>query len=181
MGAQMVREVASMTNDLAGDGMTTATVLAASIMREGLKLVAAGMNPMDPRLNGARASDAAGPSVVGVGAFQLRRRRRGLFASRHSARWQLCRIHRRPQDQPMRRRTRPHGSLRSRPLRSRKWSSLRAWGMKIEKSRGMARARVVTCHCDFPPRGIRVRPSRGRTDEASTVHGRADHWRSARA
>jgi len=47
MGAQMVREVASKTNDLAGDGTTTATVLAASIMKEGLKLVAAGMNPMD--------------------------------------------------------------------------------------------------------------------------------------
>src|SRR5437899_12302214 len=47
MGAQMVREVASKTNDLAGDGTTTATVLAASILREGNKLVAAGMNPMD--------------------------------------------------------------------------------------------------------------------------------------
>ncbi|PDT78053.1 chaperonin GroEL [Sinorhizobium sp. BJ1] len=47
MGAQMVREVASRTNDLAGDGTTTATVLAASILREGAKLVAAGMNPMD--------------------------------------------------------------------------------------------------------------------------------------
>ncbi|MGK6312608.1 chaperonin GroEL [Neorhizobium sp. DT-125] len=47
MGAQMVREVASKTNDLAGDGTTTATVLAASIFREGAKLVAAGMNPMD--------------------------------------------------------------------------------------------------------------------------------------
>ncbi len=47
MGAQMVREVASKTNDAAGDGTTTATVLAAAIMREGLKLVAAGMNPMD--------------------------------------------------------------------------------------------------------------------------------------
>jgi chaperonin GroEL len=47
MGAQMVREVASRTNDLAGDGTTTATVLAASIFREGAKLVAAGMNPMD--------------------------------------------------------------------------------------------------------------------------------------
>jgi chaperonin GroEL len=47
MGAQMVREVASKTNDLAGDGTTTATVLAASIMREGLKLVAAGISPMD--------------------------------------------------------------------------------------------------------------------------------------
>jgi chaperonin GroEL len=47
MGAQMVREVASKTNDLAGDGTTTATVIAASILREGAKLVAAGMNPMD--------------------------------------------------------------------------------------------------------------------------------------
>src|ERR1700678_1268966 len=47
MGAQMVREVASKTNDTAGDGTTTATVLAASIMKEGIKLVAAGMNPMD--------------------------------------------------------------------------------------------------------------------------------------
>jgi chaperonin GroEL len=47
MGAQMVREVASKTNDLAGDGTTTATVLAASIMKEGIKLVASGMNPMD--------------------------------------------------------------------------------------------------------------------------------------
>ena len=47
MGAQMVREVASKTNDVAGDGTTTATVLAQSIVNEGLKAVAAGMNPMD--------------------------------------------------------------------------------------------------------------------------------------
>ncbi|MGI9524911.1 MAG: chaperonin GroEL, partial [Hyphomicrobiaceae bacterium] len=47
MGAQLVREVASKTNDVAGDGTTTATVLAQSIVREGLKSVAAGMNPMD--------------------------------------------------------------------------------------------------------------------------------------
>jgi chaperonin GroEL len=47
MGAQMVREVASKTNDVAGDGTTTATVLAQSIVREGAKAVAAGMNPMD--------------------------------------------------------------------------------------------------------------------------------------
>lgn len=47
MGAQMIREVASKTNDLAGDGTTTATILAASILREGAKFVAAGMNPMD--------------------------------------------------------------------------------------------------------------------------------------
>ena len=60
MGAQMVREVASKTNDLAGDGTTTATVLAASIMREGLKLVAAGMNPMDLK----RGIDIAVAAVV---------------------------------------------------------------------------------------------------------------------
>jgi len=60
MGAQMVREVASKTNDIAGDGTTTATVLAASIMREGLKLVAAGMNPMDLK----RGIDIAVTAVV---------------------------------------------------------------------------------------------------------------------
>src|SRR6187431_592335 len=47
MGAQMVREVATKTSDIAGDGTTTATVLAQSIVKEGVKLVAAGMNPMD--------------------------------------------------------------------------------------------------------------------------------------
>ena len=47
MGAQMVREVASKTSDLAGDGTTTATVLAQAIVKEGAKAVAAGMNPMD--------------------------------------------------------------------------------------------------------------------------------------
>ena len=47
MGAQMLREVASKTSDLAGDGTTTATVLAQAIVREGVKAVAAGMNPMD--------------------------------------------------------------------------------------------------------------------------------------
>ncbi|MFT9149945.1 MAG: chaperonin GroEL, partial [Acetobacter sp.] len=47
MGAQMLREVASKTNDVAGDGTTTATVLAQAIVREGMKAVAAGMNPMD--------------------------------------------------------------------------------------------------------------------------------------
>src|SRR5512146_1223135 len=47
MGAQMLREVASKTSDEAGDGTTTATVLAQSIVREGAKAVAAGMNPMD--------------------------------------------------------------------------------------------------------------------------------------
>src|SRR5213592_4978603 len=47
MGAQMVKEVASKTSDVAGDGTTTATVLAQSIVKEGMKFVASGMNPMD--------------------------------------------------------------------------------------------------------------------------------------
>src|SRR3982075_2886077 len=47
MGAQMVKEVASKTSDVAGDGTTTATVLAQAIVKEGMKFVAAGMNPMD--------------------------------------------------------------------------------------------------------------------------------------
>jgi chaperonin GroEL len=60
MGAQMVREVAQKTNDLAGDGTTTATVLAAAIVKEGAKSVAAGMNPMDLR----RGIDIAVDAVV---------------------------------------------------------------------------------------------------------------------
>jgi chaperonin GroEL len=60
MGAQMVREVASKTNDLAGDGTTTATVLAQAIVREGAKSVAAGMNPMDVK----RGIDLAVAKVI---------------------------------------------------------------------------------------------------------------------
>jgi len=60
MGAQMVREVASKTSDVAGDGTTTATLLAASIIREGHKAVAAGMNPMDLR----RGIDLAADAIV---------------------------------------------------------------------------------------------------------------------
>ena len=60
MGAQMVREVASKTNDIAGDGTTTATILAQSIVREGAKAVAAGMNPMDLK----RGIDMAVEDVV---------------------------------------------------------------------------------------------------------------------
>ena len=58
MGAQLVREVASKTNDIAGDGTTTATVLAQSILREGVKAVAAGMNPMDVRRGVEKAVEA---------------------------------------------------------------------------------------------------------------------------
>src|SRR5690242_2296789 len=60
MGAQMVREVASKTSDVAGDGTTTATVLAQAIVREGAKSVAAGMNPMDLK----RGIDLAVDTVV---------------------------------------------------------------------------------------------------------------------
>ena len=58
MGAQMVREVAQKTNDAAGDGTTTATVLAHAIVREGAKLVAAGMNPMDLKRGIQKAVEA---------------------------------------------------------------------------------------------------------------------------
>ena len=60
MGAQMLREVASKANDVAGDGTTTATVLAQAIVREGMKRVAAGMNPMDLK----RGIDKAATEVV---------------------------------------------------------------------------------------------------------------------
>src|SRR5260221_2469589 len=66
MGAQMVKEVASKTGELAGDGTTTATVLAHAIIREGAKAVAAGMNPMDLK----RGVDMA----VAAGCTDIRQR-----------------------------------------------------------------------------------------------------------
>ncbi|MBO6718186.1 MAG: chaperonin GroEL [Rhizobiaceae bacterium] len=69
MGAQMVREVASKTNDIAGDGTTTATVLAQSIVQEGHKAVAAGMNPMDLK----RGVDLAVSNVVDLLAKQAKK------------------------------------------------------------------------------------------------------------
>jgi chaperonin GroEL len=69
MGAQMVREVASKTNDIAGDGTTTATVLAQAIVREGAKSVAAGMNPMDLK----RGIDLA----VAEGRRRIKKRQEG--------------------------------------------------------------------------------------------------------
>jgi chaperonin GroEL len=69
MGAQMVREVASKTSDIAGDGTTTATVLAQAIVREGVKLLAAGMNPMDLK----RGIDLAVAEVVKDIARQSKR------------------------------------------------------------------------------------------------------------
>ena len=66
MGAQMVKEVASQTSDVAGDGTTTATVLAQSIVNEGLKAVAAGMNPMDLKRGIDKAVKAAVESIRGM-------------------------------------------------------------------------------------------------------------------
>ena len=77
MGAQMVREVASKTNDLAGDGTTTATVLAQAIVREGAKSVAAGMNPMDLK----RGIDKAVAAVV----EELRKKSKKITTSAETA------------------------------------------------------------------------------------------------
>jgi len=66
MGAQLVKEVASKTADVAGDGTTTATVLAQSILNEGLKAVAAGMNPMDLKRGIDKATAAAVESIKAV-------------------------------------------------------------------------------------------------------------------
>src|SRR3546814_15194697 len=73
MGAQLVREVASKTSDKAGDGTTTATVLAQAIVREGAKAVAAGMNPMDLK----RGIDLA----VGAVVDDLKKRAKKISAS----------------------------------------------------------------------------------------------------
>ena len=66
MGAQMVKEVASHTSDVAGDGTTTATVLAQSMLTEGLKAVAAGFNPMDIKRGIDKASSAVIDSLAGI-------------------------------------------------------------------------------------------------------------------
>ncbi|MEE9357982.1 chaperonin GroEL [Candidatus Vondammii sp. HM_W22] len=66
MGAQMVKEVSSQTSDVAGDGTTTATVLAQAMVREGLKAVAAGMNPMDLKRGIDKAVAAAVESLAGM-------------------------------------------------------------------------------------------------------------------
>ena len=81
MGAQMVKEVASRTSDQAGDGTTTATVLAQAIVREGAKAVAAGMNPMDLK----RGIDMAVEAVVEDDQEARRKRSRPMPRSRRSA------------------------------------------------------------------------------------------------
>ena len=96
MGAQMVREVASKTSDLAGDGTTTATVLAQAIVKEGAKAVAAGMNPMDLKrgIDHRRRSHREGPQ----GQLQEGHVERGDRPGRHDFR------QRRRRDRPLPRR-----------------------------------------------------------------------------
>ena len=85
MGAQMVKEVASQTSDVAGDGTTTATVLAQAVLREGLKSVAAGMNPMDLKRGIDKASSLLSRAAETVQAL---RRRQGHCPGRHH----LCQL-----------------------------------------------------------------------------------------
>ena len=84
MGAQMVKEVASNTSDEAGDGTTTATVLAQAIIREGLKAVAAGINPMDLKRGIDKAVDHGGRGAEE--ALQALQGRQGDRAGRHDFR-----------------------------------------------------------------------------------------------
>ena len=85
MGAQMLKEVASKTNETAGDGTTTATVLAQAIVREGLKAVAAGMNPMDLKRGIDKAVAAAVEELRGMSkpcTDRSEERRRSLRSAR---------------------------------------------------------------------------------------------------
>ena len=91
MGAQMVKEVASNTSDEAGDGTTTATVLAQAIIREGLKAVASGRNPMDIKRGIDKAVD--GGDRRAEEALQALQGQQGDRAGRHDLR-QLRREHR---------------------------------------------------------------------------------------
>ena len=108
MGAQMVREVASKTSDLAGDGTTTATVLAAAIVREGAKAVAAGMNPMDIKRGIDRAVEAVVEDLKKFEEGHLERRDR---PGRHHFGQRRCRDRPLPRgsDEEGRQRGRHHG------------------------------------------------------------------------
>lgn len=75
MGAQLVKEVATKTNDAAGDGTTTATVLAQALVREGMKNVAAGANPMILKKGIAKAVDAAVDAIIENSKKSWKRRR----------------------------------------------------------------------------------------------------------
>src|SRR5213592_3126099 len=105
MGAQMVREVASKSADAAGDGTTTATVLAASIVKEGAKSVAAGMNPMDLKRGIDLAVDAVIEDLKKNSESHLER---GDRPGRHHLR------QRRRRDRPLPRRSDEEGRQRRR-------------------------------------------------------------------
>ena len=104
MGAQLVREVATKTNDAAGDGTTTATVLAQAMVTEGMKNVTAGANPMDIRRGMTKAVAKA------VETIKAHRQRSGL--QRHRPRRNHLR--RRPRDRPSHRRGDGEGHFRRR-------------------------------------------------------------------
>jgi chaperonin GroEL len=115
MGAQMVKEVASKTSDVAGDGTTTATVLAQAIMREGMKAVTAGMNPMDLKRGIDKAVIAA---VAGAARdVQALRRQQGDCPGWHhfGQRRRGHRRHHRRGDGQGRQGRRDHGRRRLRP------------------------------------------------------------------
>ena len=108
MGAQMVREVASKTSDVAGDGTTTATILAQSIFREGVKAVAAGANPMALKRGIEKAVDSGHRGSQEALQAGFRRHDR---AGRHHLRQQRCdhRQHHRRGDEEGRQGRRHHG------------------------------------------------------------------------
>ena len=103
MGAQLVREVASKTNDKAGDGTTTATVLARALYSEGVKSVAAGMNPMELRKGMVKAVDR----VVDILKTEANYDQGGDHPSRDDLRQQ--RLDDRPADRGRHGRSRQHG------------------------------------------------------------------------
>ena len=86
MGAQLIREVATKTNDVAGDGTTSATVLAQAIIREGLKNLAAGANPMVLRRGIAKATEAAVSEIKTASQHEGHRPRRYHFLRRRADR-----------------------------------------------------------------------------------------------
>ena len=86
MGAQMVKEVASKTADIAGDGTTTATVLAQSIISEGLKMVAAGANPMDLKRGIDKAVSAVVQSAHHARAGGIAKTQQAALGQRHGLR-----------------------------------------------------------------------------------------------
>ena len=84
MGAQMVKEVAAHTSDIAGDGTTTATVLAYSMLQEGLKAVAAGMNPMDLKRGIDKAVEQAVDDLLEIENMEEERAAKLIMAARAS-------------------------------------------------------------------------------------------------